>query len=455
MVSIIIRAKNEEKWISHCLKSVFSQAYNDIEVIVVDNNSTDKTVDKVKRFDGVKILNIDHFLPGKAINLGIQESRGDSIVCLSAHCIPVNNQWLAHLVRNLEDNQVAGVYGRQEPMSFSSDLNKRDLMTVFGLDRKVQIKDSFFHNANSAFRREVWEKFPFDEEVTNIEDRVWANKVLSMGYKIVYEPEASVYHHHGIHQDADEARCRNVVSILESLDLGPKANLYDIREMNVVALIPVKGDVKYCGSRPLIEYTLGRALEAEFVDEVIVSTDNPAIAEIAQRMGAKAPFLRPPELSEDYVDIGTVLNYSFDKIEEMGSLPDLAVILEQTYPFRKAGFIDNMIASLVRAGLDSLVPVRSEYRSTWLKTESETKPLTNGFMPRQFKETPVYISLFGLGCVTHPVFLRDGRILGDRVGFQRIEDSFSNIEVRDEMGLRLAGKVIDEWWSESSSWGRP
>lgn len=447
MVSIIIRAKNEEKWISHCLKSVFSQSYEDIEVIVVNNNSTDKTVEKVKRFDAVKIIDIDQFLPGKAINLGIRESRGEVVVCLSAHCIPVNNQWLANLIRNLHDKDVAGVYGRQEPMSFSSDLNKRDLMVVFGLDRKVQVKDSFFHNANSAFRREVWERVPFDEQVTNIEDRVWAKNVLAMGYKIIYEPEASVYHHHGIHQDADEERCRNIVSILESLELGPKDNFYDVREMSVAALIPAKGEVRTCGSRPLIEYTLGRALEAEFVDEVIVSTDNPAIAEITHRMGAKAPFLRPPELSEEFVDIGMVLKYSVDKIEEMGIFPDLVVILEQTYPFRRSGYIDQLVASLVRKGLDSVVSVKSEYRSAWLGSEGELKQLNDGFMPREFKKTPVYISLFGLGSVTHPSFLREGRILGDRVGFQEVKDSFATIEVRDDFGIRMAGKVIDDWWN--------
>jgi rhamnosyltransferase len=44
LVSIIIRTKNEEKWISSCLKSVFKQEYKNIEVIVVDNESTDRTV---------------------------------------------------------------------------------------------------------------------------------------------------------------------------------------------------------------------------------------------------------------------------------------------------------------------------------------------------------------------------------------------------------------------------
>ena len=57
-----------------------------------------------------------------------------------------------------EDSTFAGVYGRQQPMSFSSLSDKRDLMIVFGLDRKVQIKDSFFHNANSIIKKEFLDK---------------------------------------------------------------------------------------------------------------------------------------------------------------------------------------------------------------------------------------------------------------------------------------------------------
>ena len=59
-VSIIIRSKNEEKWIGLCLESIFSQSYEDFEVIVVDNNSTDGTVKKAKNWP-VKLLKIDKF----------------------------------------------------------------------------------------------------------------------------------------------------------------------------------------------------------------------------------------------------------------------------------------------------------------------------------------------------------------------------------------------------------
>ena len=66
---------------------------------------------------------------------------------LSAHCIPTNKKWLINLVNSIkEDEKYAGVYGRQQPMSFSSNSDKRDLTIVFGLDRKIQVYDNFFHN---------------------------------------------------------------------------------------------------------------------------------------------------------------------------------------------------------------------------------------------------------------------------------------------------------------------
>ena len=123
--------------------------------------------------------------------------------------------WLENLIINLKSKKVAGVYGRQQPLPYSSDFDKRDLLTVFGIEKNSK-KETFFHNANSAFSKEIWKKFPFDELTTNIEDRIWGQKVINSGYKIIYEPKASVFHWHGIHQDMDPQRCSNVVKILES-----------------------------------------------------------------------------------------------------------------------------------------------------------------------------------------------------------------------------------------------
>ena len=71
-VSIIVRTYNEERWIAHCLGAIFNQDFDNFEVILVDNNSTDHTVEVAKRYPISTIVNIDKFLPGKALNDGVK-----------------------------------------------------------------------------------------------------------------------------------------------------------------------------------------------------------------------------------------------------------------------------------------------------------------------------------------------------------------------------------------------
>ena len=149
LVSIIIRSKDEEKWIGSCLKSIFNQNYNNFEVILVDNYSKDKTISIAKKFN-IKIIKIKKFLPGKAINKGIRLSKGNIIVCISAHCIPTNKYWLRNLIKGLKKKDVGAIYGRQEPFSFSNPLDKRDLLITFGLDKKIQRNSISLNSDNLA-----------------------------------------------------------------------------------------------------------------------------------------------------------------------------------------------------------------------------------------------------------------------------------------------------------------
>ena len=78
-ISIIIRSKNESFWINKCLLQIKNQSITNYEVILVDNNSKDKTVDIAKKiFPKIKIVNYKSkkFYPGKALNLGIKKSTG-------------------------------------------------------------------------------------------------------------------------------------------------------------------------------------------------------------------------------------------------------------------------------------------------------------------------------------------------------------------------------------------
>ena len=446
LVSIIIRTKNEERWIAPCLRAVFAQTYKNFEVVLVDNGSTDQTLKRAREF-GVKVVHISAFKPGKAINDGVRASKGKILVCISGHCVPVNDRWLENLVAGLSDPTVAGVYGRQEPLSYSSDLDKRDLLTVFGLDKKIQVKDSFFHNANSAVRREIWEKFPFDEEVTNIEDRLWGQAVIKAGLKIVYEPEASVYHWHGIHHELNAERAAKVVRILESLDaFRPKKSHDDPAKMKIVAVVPVRGKSRPANGTTLLDYTLRSAKASRFITDVVVSTDDKETARLARSLGARAPFLRPKELSEDYVDVADVVKFTLERIEAEDGVPDLVVVLEETYPFRSPDMLDAMIRRIVEEGLDTVVAARHERRGLWLEQDGETTMLAEGFMPRALKRSSAMVGLVGLACVTHPMLVRQGDLAGGRLGLFEVADPLSALEVRDEATAAFAAKTLDAWW---------
>jgi len=446
LVSIIIRTKNEEKWISSCLKSVFKQEYQNIEVIVVDNESTDRTVIKAQEFP-IKLVEIKKFLPGKAINDGIRASSGEYIVCLSGHCVPVNNQWLGNLIKDLNDPNVAGVYGRQEPLSFTSDLDKRDLLTVFGRDKKIQVKDSFFHNANSAFRREVWGQYPFDENVTNIEDRVWGELVISKGFNIIYEPDSSVYHWHGIHQDLNPDRAKNIVRILEGLDtISATSNHQKPRDLKILAVIPVRGESRLMNNSPLLERTIKSAKSSKFITDVVVATDSQQTKSLAKSLGADAPFIRPDKLSEEYVDIFDIVEYTVDWFEQHQKHYDVVVLLEEIYPFRPDNMIDNMIEKLVSEGHDTVVAGMLELRGIWTERLNNIELLESEgglTMPSALKESENIIGLLGLCCVTHVASLRNNLVFSGKVGVVKINDPLPVISVRNDQELKLAS-ILDK-----------
>ncbi len=419
LVSIIIRTKNEERWIEHCLSSIKNQTIKDHEIIIVDNNSDDFSVQVASKYSD-KIINVKEFLPGKAINLGIKASSGRYIAIISGHCIPKNNSWLENLIEPLindKTGKIAGVYGRQEPLSSSSALDKRDLTVVFGLDERTQKKDSFFHNANSAIPRKIWDQFPFDEETTNIEDRLWGALVIQKGFYIHYTPKASVYHYHGINQGGKMDRAERIVDIIEDLE-GPAASLSKliIDKLNIIGLIPIKGKPTDFEGKNLLVKSIDYLKECKLISDIFVSTDNENTAQIARDNGVKSPFIRPPELSLPSVGLPEVMQFSLNEIEKIRKV-DLVVIVEENYPFRPKNLIESLIFNIIEGGYDTVCASIIEERSIWLDRSNNISPIGDNLMgSRNTKNEKIHINLFGLGAVTYVDNIRRTQILTNKLG---------------------------------------
>lgn len=124
-----------------------------------------------------------------------------------------------------------------------------------------------------------------------------------------------------------------------------------------IALIPARGgskripkkNIKLLCGKPLIEYTIEHAKQSAYIDRVIVSTEDKAIAEVAKDAGAEVPFLRPRELAEDDVLDFPVFVQALSWLKEHEKyVPDIVVHLRPTSPMCTPVHIDASIELLVR-----------------------------------------------------------------------------------------------------------
>lgn len=240
-VNIVIRTLNEGKWLDLCLRSIKNQSYKDFTVTVVDSGSTDLTLDICDKH-GIEMEQIENYRPGEAINKGIA-AEGDSkyAVILSAHCVPINDRWLSELVNFMDHNEsVAGGYGGQVPMNFTSFDNLRDLAVTFRGKTSVR-NDGFLHNANSIIRVDVWRKYKFDSEVAHVEDMLWASELIETKHNVAYIAEGKVTHHHGTnqHKDYKSFRSDGLSKTLKNKGLVSMCALEDLFGLSEIPIINV------------------------------------------------------------------------------------------------------------------------------------------------------------------------------------------------------------------------
>lgn len=107
MISVVIPTYNEERDISDCLRSLKKQSYKPIEIIVVDDGSTDKTREIVKKFKGVRLIEGEHKGPGFSRNLGAKNARGEILSFVDAD-MTFHKDYLKHLAKPIVEGKTIG-----------------------------------------------------------------------------------------------------------------------------------------------------------------------------------------------------------------------------------------------------------------------------------------------------------------------------------------------------------
>ncbi|NMM06002.1 pseudaminic acid cytidylyltransferase [Polaromonas sp.] len=134
-----------------------------------------------------------------------------------------------------------------------------------------------------------------------------------------------------------------------------------------LAVIPARGGSKriprknikpFCG-KPMIAWSIEAALQSGCFDEIVVSTDDAEIAEVARQCGAQVPFTRPTELSDDHTGTTAVIAHAIDWFAMQGQTPKQVCCLYATAPFVGADDLRRGLVVLGETGSDYAFSVTS------------------------------------------------------------------------------------------------
>ena len=230
--SIVIRCFNEEEHLPRLLEGIRQQTVSPSEIIVVDSGSTDATL-KVARCGGARVVQIaqQEFSFGRSLNQGAEVAIGDLLVVVSAHTYPASSRWLEALLEPFTDPRVALVYGCQRGDHRTKFSEHQLLRQWFPDEPCLDQRHPFCNNANTAIRRSIWNRIPYDENLPGLEDIHWAKRALQAGYRLVYRPDAPIIHVHEenygkiYHRYRREAMALRVVSPWERMRLSHSLSL--------------------------------------------------------------------------------------------------------------------------------------------------------------------------------------------------------------------------------------
>ncbi|MDO8538454.1 MAG: glycosyltransferase [archaeon] len=197
--SIIIPTFNAEKTIDQCLEALLNQSVKPLEIIVMNDGSTDNTQKIVEEFKQAKLVNQKNSGPAVERNKGARLAKGDIIIFIDSDCI-ADKDFVKFMLEPFQNKEICGVQGSYKIKQ--QELIARYTQIVIEMSYAKMAKQKFIDHIGSYAagyrRKDFLELNGFDESFPKAsgEDTEFSYRMTEAGKKLVFNPKAFVYHFH-------------------------------------------------------------------------------------------------------------------------------------------------------------------------------------------------------------------------------------------------------------------
>jgi CMP-N,N'-diacetyllegionaminic acid synthase len=225
--------------------------------------------------------------------------------------------------------------------------------------------------------------------------------------------------------------------------------------LRVLALVPARGgskrlpgkNLRRLGSRPLIVWSIDAARDVADICDILVSTDDEAIAEVARSAGALVPWLRPAELATDTASSVDVCLHALDRYEASFGRVDGLLLLQATSPFRSRGTVlrgIDLFRENMRRPVVGVRPAGSHPMWCYRIKEGTLRPFIAG-VPSHLRsqDLPPAYEISGAFYLISPHSLRTSRaFIGDDTMPLVIDRQEESLDIDTDWDWRLAEAML-------------
>ena len=421
LVTVYITNYNYAPFLEQSVESVLDQTFQDFELIIIDDGSTDGSRDIIERYrenDKVRVIYQQNKGLNATNNVAISEAQGKYIVRLDADDF-LEPSALGMMVTLMEaDSELGLVFPDYYYVDEEGNVTGQERRHHF--DDEVTLYDQPAHGACTMVRLDFLKKMGgYDEEFTCQDGyELWVKFVTFYKVTNISRPLFS-YRRHGNNLTVNEDRILNTRKAIKE-----KFVSRHLQSPKTLAILPVRDTfigsinwpLKEYGAKTVLEHKVQQCLNSRNINHIVITSADAGTLQIARQAYASNAQVqvveRPAELAREGVSLKETIDLVLGQVN---SEFDALATISLDYPYVDSSIIDEAVNTLAIFKSDSVISTRADLSTYYMHNGNTLKPILDQNKYTRYEREALYKGVGGLVVSTMKSYAKHKSILGNRI----------------------------------------